>query len=171
MQVLANLWDVITQANTNHVIAAFTVVIGVTTVIYTLMTLRLFKLSRWAFLVDVLIRMAHHTQEREERYLRELTGELNGTIEQLSGAGTGKLKETKIRWEELKALVETGPYLMGLSEAIEGINKKLGIDLSKAFIDYIEKASKGRKDIKRRMESFRTELVRRGVKTGGKGQV
>ena len=160
MQVLANFWEAITQANTNQIIAAFTIVIGVTTIVYTLMTLRLFRLTRWAFLVDVLIRITQPTSERRDRHLRQMMGEASKLIAQLEGLSTESRRKARLDWELLTSEMDTEPYLMGLVGAIRSINKKLGVNLTEAIAHYLKEEVEAKEDVTSKIESFQNDLAK-----------
>lgn len=148
----------------NWVIAAFTIVIAGTTVSYTLVTWRLLRLSRWSLLLDTLIRITQEIEKREQRHVKELMAESSDMVNKLG------IEKIKRRWELSRTKWETEPYRKGLTEAIVGVNKKLGLDLVKGLIDYVKKAGEVRKDVKNEFVGFREELkdlLKKGVKKGG----
>jgi len=160
-QALANFWGMITGANPNAVIVVLTGVIAFTTTVYAWVTWRLLRQSRWSFLVDALIRIAQRTEEREERYLNQLMGELSQMIVSFGDQfRVGGQQGVKMRWEQLRTEMETEPYREGLSKAIGGINKKLGVDLYKVLLDYMKNTQEARQEVKNKIESFRDELYR-----------
>ncbi len=176
MQALMSFGQMITGANPNAVIAVLTGVIAGTTVVYTLVTWRLLRQSRSTFLVDTVIRIAHHTQEREERYLHEIMGELSNMMLELGATGVEGREKRKMHWERLRAEMETEPYRVGLSEAIGDINKKLGVDLSEVLDTYIKKSREVQKEKLSKIERFRDglkslydEIVKQALKDTSEG--
>jgi len=143
----------ITGANTNAIIAVFTAVIAGTTVAYTLVTWRLLRQSRWAFLVDSLIRITQDLDGLERRHLDQKFKELSGRMERM------ELKDDIMRrWEELRLKVQATPYSAGLAEAIENVSGKLALDLYKPFIVYIKRSSKVKEELGIELQSFEDEL-------------
>jgi len=145
----------ITGANLNAVIAVFTIVIAGTTIAYTLVTWRLLTQSRWAFLVDTLIRIIERTEDRTEQYYDPIRKSIQ------ERASTRLFDDEIQRGIGLAIKWDTEPYLKGLSEAVKDINKKLGIDLHKVFLDYKKEATKVRKDTLSELHSVKREFEKK----------
>ncbi len=161
LQALASfwgmIWTMIVGANPNAVIAVLTGVIAGTTITYAWVTWRLLHQSRWAFLVQTIIRITQSTEDLEQRYLNEMMLETSNIVGKIEGKIGQKIR---FHWETLRTKMETEPYHAGLFKAIEVVDKKLVIDLHKALLDYIKEANTVRKDIKSELVNFKDELLK-----------
>jgi len=142
------IWGMITGANLNAVIAIFTIVIAGTTIVYAWVTWKLLKQSRWALLVDTIIRIMEHTEERSQQYVNEVVKEVDRTAIEI----TDKLRKAKLeqdikrQWEEiekyrseLKVKMDIEPHFMGMYAAIRAVNEKLAKDFYKPIGNYVNK--------------------------------
>lgn len=169
MQALANFWGMINGANTNAVIAVFTIVIAGTTVVYTLVTWRLLIQSRWAFLVDTVIRIMGPTEEQMHRYVNEAIDKMSQRAREVSDrlrkAEVGKdikkqWQDIEMRWDEARLKMETESYLTSMCRAIETMNKKLARDLYKSLGSYGKEMIEVRNDVINKTDSLKEEVKR-----------
>lgn len=107
---MAELWQALID-NSGAVIAVFTVVLALTTIIYVVVTAKLLKQSRNALLADIALRV-----------IRAFRSDLRG------------MKKEQIKGEA--AFIRA--WLEGCHKAFMGIDKKLGIDIKKLFDIFLE---------------------------------
>ena len=125
----------------NIIIAFFTVILVVTTVIYTLVTSKLLKEAKNAFLADMVVRfMEMHLEGWKELYLRNC-----------------KTEEAK----EFMSKTITGAYIDAICGAFGVIDKKLGKKIDKIMavgLQEAERAIKGTiKELKKDYEKGDSE--------------
>lgn len=162
MQALADFWEMITGANLNAVIAVFTIAIAGTTVAYTLVTWWLLRQSRWAFLVDALIRVMQRVEDRQRWYVDKIREDMAKSFQE-EELRRELGRDMEVRWADVITRWDTLPYLEGVCKVLEGMNKKLGQQFHKAIDSYVKGPVKTKKDILGELIDVRDEIVKRRV--------
>lgn len=127
---MAELWQALND-NSGAVIAGFTVILAFTTIAYVVVSIKLLKQSKNAFLADMVVRMMEIHRSRTKEIEK---GERRGKDPVMEG------------------------WTKGYSEAFMEIDKKFGKDLVKLMVvgleaaskKWIEQAKKLEKEIKRK---------------------
>ncbi len=109
-EILARFWEIFVN-NSNTVIAGFTVVIALTTIIYVVVTAKLLKQSKNALLADISLRV-----------IRAFHSDLRG------------MDKEHIKGETIFLRA----WLEGYRKTFMEIDKKLGIDIQKLFDMFLE---------------------------------
>ncbi len=137
-EILVKLWGIFVN-NSNTVIAGFTVVLGVTTIIYVVVSIKLLKQSKKALLADIILRV---------------TGALRKEINEVE-------KE-----QEIFGLAFITAGLEGYCKAFMKIDKRMGKDFEKVLKVILDNMFKERN---RQEIKLKEEMLEKNQKNKGSG--